>query len=226
MARRLIFLVAVIGLATLVLAPASFAATYDLGIQEGDGTGNVWLHIYSETDPWAAGTEFVAGSPTYYSSEADWRIGFAGTEFQPFTNSSPGTENLDGSYTIVFDTTAANPNFFIQGMKDVYDDDVPDITSNDTTLTYNVSYDVDGDYHIVTSGVIIGTGTNSLDGGTPFMFTAELDDIFGNHQNRGHFKSFTLDYPYDSSAVPIPGAVWLLGTGMLGLWCLGRRRQR
>ena len=219
MARRLIFLVAVIGLATLGLAPASFAATYDLGQQGGDGNYSVWWHNYSETDPWAADTTFVAGSPTYFSTneDADWKIGYAGAEFQPFTNSSPGTENLDGSYTIVFDTTTADPNFFINMAG------VPDITSNDTTLTYNVTYNYTDRYAVV-SGVIIGTGTNSLDG-TPFMFTAVLEDVLGNHQNEGYMTSFILEYPYDPSTVPIPGAVWLLGTGILGLWCLGRRRQ-
>lgn len=220
MARRLIFWVAVIGLSTLALAPASFAASYDLGQQGGDGNYSVWWHNYSETDPWAAGTEFVAGAPTYYSSaaEADWKIGFAGTEFQPFTNSSPGTENQDGSYTIVFDTTTANPNFYIDM------EGVPYITSSDTTLTYDVTYNYT-DRYSVTSGVIIGTGTNSVDGGTPFMFTAVLEDVLGNHQNQGYMTSFTLEYPYDPSAVPIPGSVWLLSTGVLGIWCLGRRRK-
>jgi len=219
MARRLGFLVAVIGLATLALAPASFATTYDLGPQ-GDGTNyEIWWHNYSETVPWDAETTFVAGTPTYFSrvAEADWKIGYVGTEFQPFTNSSAGTENPDGSYTIVFDTTTADPNFFIDM------EGVPYISSNDTTITYNVNY-MYTDRYTVVGGTIIGTGTNSLDG-EPFMFTAELEDILGNHQNKGYISSFILEYPYNSSPVPIPGAVWLLGSGMLGLWCLGRRRK-
>jgi hypothetical protein len=51
MARKLAFLVAVIGLATLALAPASFAATYELGQQggqQGDEIYLTWWHNYSE----------------------------------------------------------------------------------------------------------------------------------------------------------------------------------
>jgi hypothetical protein len=37
-----------------------------------------------------------------------------------------------------------------------------------------------------------------------------------------------LVYPYNGSPVPtpIPGAVWLLGTGLLGLACVRRRRRK
>ena len=57
------------------------------------------------------------------------------------------------------------------------------------------------------------------------MFTATLVDIEGNHKNVGFMSSFILEYPYNSSPVPIPGTVWLLSTGVLGIWCLGRRRK-
>ncbi len=212
---------AVIGLATLALAPASFATTYDLGQQGDDSNYYIWWHNYAETEPWVAGTTFVAGSPTYFSSyeEADWKIGHSGTELQPFTNSNAGTENPDGSYTIVFDATTADPNFVIDM------EGVPYISSIETTITYNVRYEytVAGTYTVV-EGTIIGIGTNSS-GGEDFMFTATLVDVLGNHQNVGYMSSFILEYPYDPSAVPIPGTIWLLSTGILGIWCLGRRRK-
>jgi hypothetical protein len=218
MARKLAFLVAVIGLATLALAPASFAATYELGQQggqQGDEIYLTWWHNYSENEPWEAGTTFVAGAPTFDASlvDADWKIGFnvSGT-FQPYINTVPGTQNLDGTYTIVFDATGAEPNFFIAM------EGIPSISSTDTIITYNVKYTYT-DRYTATDGIIIGEGTNDLDG-MPFRFTASLVDVLGNHQNMGYMSSFKLE------VVPIPGAVWLLGTGLLGLFCLGRRRQK
>lgn len=228
MARKLGLLVAVLGLAILVLAPVSFATTYDLG-QQGDDSHYTWFHNYTNKNPWDAGTEFVAGGPDYFDSslvDSEWKIGFNVKlgDFLPYTNTVAGTHTTvteEGSTydlaTIVFDTTAADPKFYID--RDGY----PYISSTDTILTYNVKY-LYSTRHTVIEGTVIGEGTNS--DGTPFMFTLSLEDSLGNHQNLGYITSFTLEYPYNGSPVPVPGAVWLLGSGLVGLFCLGRRRKK
>ena len=48
----------------------------------------------------------------------------------------------------------------------------------------------------------------------------------GNHFNAGYMTSFVLEYNDPNAAhAPIPGAVWLLGSGLLGLAFLRPRRK-
>jgi hypothetical protein len=224
MARKLFMMMALISLVLLAQATVSLATTYEfIGIQ-----GNIeWRHQYSDKNPWDAGTEFIAGGPTADATVGDavWKIGYAdATSYQPYTNSNPGVQNPDGSYTIVFDLTSANPGFFFK---------LPDgttISSTDTILTYNVTYtfnDGEGGRYSVQSGQIIAEGTNDLSPDhTPFRFVGYLNDQEGNHiHNLGYLTSYSLTYPDPATPTPIPGAVWLLGTGLLGLACVGRRRR-
>jgi hypothetical protein len=221
MARKLLYMVALISLVLVAQASASLATTYNF---TGDKVNIEWKHLYSDKHPWDANTEFNAGAPLYYSlpNEAVWKIGLHdGSIAKPFTNTDPGVLNPDGSYTIVFNQTSANPGFFFK---------LPDntiISSTDTVITYNVKYvNNTGNHYTITDGQIIAAGTNDFDlNHTPFQFVGYLNDMEGNHvTNNGYFSSYSVTYPA-AAQTPIPGAVWLLGTGLLGLACVGRRRR-
>jgi hypothetical protein len=221
MARKLLIMMALISLVFMVQASASLATTYELGQQGDDGTWT-WKQGYSGGQPWDQGTEFIAGGPSYADSAATalWKLGFYdGVTFQPYKNLQAGS-HTDTTFTVVFDSTAATPNFSINIPG------VPNIISNNTIFTYNATYANQGPgLYTITSGVLTGNGTHY--DGIDFQFTIVLQDILGDHKNTGYIKSFTLEYPSNGAAqTPIPGAVWLLGTGLLGLACVGRRRRR
>jgi hypothetical protein len=69
--------------------------------------------------------------------------------------------------------------------------------------------------------ILYGTGRDR--GNTSFSFTASLNEVVedGNHYSFMTSFSFSLS-PADPvpSSVPLPGAVWFLGSGLAGLACL------
>jgi hypothetical protein len=62
-----------------------------------------------------------------------------------------------------------------------------------------------------------------------FGFTADLTKAEGDGNQYVFITNFSLSLSYadpSTSPVPLPGAVWLLGAGLMGLGCVGWRRQK
>jgi hypothetical protein len=60
-----------------------------------------------------------------------------------------------------------------------------------------------------------------------FTLTADLNEVPGGRDDSVDVTGFTITLAYgdpEVASAPLPGAMWLLGTGLLGLGCLGRRR--
>ena len=74
------------------------------------------------------------------------------------------------------------------------------------------------------------TASGQTDGGMYFTMAGTLVEENRDGQHSGHFSDLALTYydaappiTTDPSAVPIPGAVWLLGSGLFGLACMRPR---
>jgi hypothetical protein len=227
MARKLIAVAALVALMSLASAGAALAATYSLtcgdnAIIETHGTeGNI--------KPGAANSEFFG---QYNWEEGSWKIGdtyeiviFPYIKNAPLTNGDNlATES--GTYpTITFTTTY---NSIVSPGVWAFSVNIPgvlDIQSSNTTIivtgTYTFSENAGGQW-AWQGGYISGTGQNDNDD-KYFSFTGTLYENYGDHTHYLRIDDFELVYP---SAVPLPAGVWLLGTGLLGLACLGRRRRK
>ncbi len=229
MARKLFIMMALIGLALLVQAAPGLATLYSLS-QLGNDSVWTWREARVKDPPGSDPTYFVAGN-AYASSIQEWSIPRLIND--PAQTSYTRVDDYWTNVKIVY-TTPQNPGdpvftATIQGG--------PTIISYDTTITTSAIYKkaTNSDKPLYVSSYIIqnqtfnlvGSGTNADDHNTPFTFTAILHETYGDHTHYGYFDNFSITYPTAAAApTPIPGAVWLLGSGLLGLACLRPRLRK
>ncbi|MEA2093077.1 MAG: hypothetical protein U9P11_00765, partial [Pseudomonadota bacterium] len=71
----------------------------------------------------------------------------------------------------------------------------------------------------VSGGAFDGSVTGAIDAGSPYSLTIFADVI---HTDAGQISSFDAHL---IPAVPVPPAVWLFGSGLLGLVGIARRKK-
>jgi hypothetical protein len=238
MARKLLIMAALISLVLLFQATSGLADTYTLPGGNNLTSPSPWNETHGSSilengnpvDIYDPIPGRVQGDfyGTYTGGTGSWTIGKGvnsdyGTWGDTFTDEYG---SLWATLTIVYDD--GDHSFVAQNS------DGLNINSSNTVITTIASYKIDPDSgHLLNQNgflcqdqtlTMLGTGTN-IDG-TLFTFTADLKEVFYNHDHSGYVENFEVVYgSADPAAAPIPGAVWLLGSGLLGLAGLRSRRK-
>jgi hypothetical protein len=233
MARKLLVLMALITLGLVVQAVPGSAEVYNLS-NLGDSTVYTWTEGRDGLYVGAAGSSFTAYSNTSPLGQ-DWNIALLNNDASMTVYEPDGIWVTVSTVYNVLDPNrpAGTPLFFAQNYGG------PDIASYDAVVTITAKYLMDldtgyprynGQYTIYSEAgqyptmTMTGSGTNN--GTTPFTFIATLTELGTDHTHFGYINDFTLTTYSAGAEAPIPGAVWLLGSGLLGLGCLGRRRRK
>lgn len=235
MARKLFVLVALVSLVAMTQAAPGVAATYDLVSEYLD-----WVETFPVTgnNDYTPGSEgsTLSGWNEWDKGAGFWLIGGEYTKIDGnYVINSPvmvttrdGGSGEPGEYGIFY-------TFVYTYDQSVLSNEVrftADIPGGPSIKSYDAEFEITATYKYEDAGPVPwtfqygtmeGGGTEWLTG-TPFALSADVYVDNGNHTQQGHYENFQLTYP--ASSVPIPGAVWLLGTGVLGLLCLGRRRKK
>lgn len=175
------------------------------GIQAPLGTGitDIGLYLGKSTDPLA---QLLSGSVT-----GNTNITFTQVNYPGGTNNYQGTS---GTLYPLMETTFNNLNYMVQG-----------------GVTYNFGVNGTGGsglwYNHASNAGLSGTTQDGADGKILVFDTSNLSYValFDSNGN-GWDKSSDINVRIDGAPVPIPGAVWLLGSGLLGLVGIGRKWLR
>lgn len=143
---------------------------------------------------------------------------------QPDAHNGLQTAGVEVQFDIThFDAVSAssNPAFYIPMVG------LPDIDNDNGTVGIGAGMltSVTGDAILIGSVNFqcIAAGTSALSTGQLFPDSPGFDSLVAGDQHV--YDSEVIFESADVSSVPIPGAIWLLGTGFLGLAGLRRRRS-
>jgi hypothetical protein len=233
MARKLLIMAAFISLVLLAYVPPGFADTYTLS--GGDFVDVTWAEMHGvnlagNPVPGLADGRFHGGYPAADGTFTDWKIAM-------LTNPDPGeviaSDDITVTYKITYDSLLSDG---IEGPGDTtrFVVNIPglSLSSSDFVLIATANYNKlpSAQHWINHWETVYGYGHNDSDNDTYFTLTGTLMETTGDSNHYGYIVDFKLDYNPSSdpitSQTPIPGAVWLLGSGLLGLACLRPRRRQ
>ncbi len=195
-------------LAAILLAPGIASADFvlDTGVPTGTGAA-----VLLNSSQWVAG-EFTATAGQTITSVAAYLTQGSGQPGDTFTfdiYANAGFTGRSNARQLV--TPAITATFTANGWNTAAVDWTP-TTSGEYWLALQVSSST------MTRGLDVPTETSAQTGTVPALGFA----VAGQN---GQFANSASGFGLQVSAVPLPAAVWLFGSGILGLGALARRRR-
>ena len=219
-----LFLLCVAGMANAALTTIGTAtyggSEYNL-IWDNDNNGNsvVWLDYSNAADNWTDQNTWAAGLDLIYNIDpASYTVVWDDNAWRlPATVDGPWVRGNDG-------TTTAGYNITSSEMGHLYYEELGNLGYNDMNGDWQSGSGLKntGDFNnLIENEYWSGTEYAEMGGAWSFkLLNGDQEPYCKYNQMYGlAIRGGTV------SAVPIPAAIWLLGSGMAGLVALGRRRK-
>ena len=196
--------------ATLLLTGAANAAVYDItGVLNGvdNGFGFSGFHF--------AGEDNTSSNSRDYDGNAMTGSSLAGFDGVPVSGSY---NDMTGDLSMVLTLTGATGTVALTGTGFIYDGSgvlsapasLDVVFSNPTSELYDTTIDFDNSIVCCSSA---DPAPNSFNGSQLSLWGADFPD-----------PNLGLDLRLQLTPVPVPAAVWLFGSGLLGLIGIARRK--
>lgn len=190
------------------------------GLNSRDVADGVTTSYVSDVSLTSSIASFISGA----SSIKFWAIGVASDAFA-FDTAAMGTSNSFLGDASAVEGYVTNINAYIDTANT--GDYGNDVAGDGPDIETNLAPGSDLHYtNALTSGLFSPAGLNSS-----VVFKASMNDTFGAGFSTADLGSWMLSsngeltYGQPVSAVPVPAAVWLFGSGLVGLVGIGRRRK-
>ena len=197
------------------------SVTYNLDQSNVLADGVVYLKVTISDSAKAGEIDFMVETTTAFTAGDNFGIQVFG--FNPDSNLNIKAENIKFNDASIWEVGSGNLSGF--GLFDITG--IGDGSSRQNPLTFSI-IDVDGDT-IASYANPSAKNAGGWEGDeNPFFaahvagFTSDLKDAKGKMVTSAFFAGSTAELP--PNLVPVPAATWLLGSGLLGLVGVARRK--
>ncbi|MCK4708495.1 MAG: VPLPA-CTERM sorting domain-containing protein [Gammaproteobacteria bacterium] len=163
------------------------------------------------------GMSISGGAISFTSFQVDPILGTAGGDFSQSANDTSMMSGVTNATTTSFDLTGRVASMSALGITDKKWD-----YAGFTTDTVSNAAGSDTGVPVTNVGDINGDGIDDYT--AVFKAAGEFGPEWGFFQDAPYFEVWNTEIVSMAPPVPLPAAVWLFGSGLLGLFAWGRRK--